>query len=367
MKLGGLFSGIGGIELGLQRAGFELEWLCEPNPYRRAVLERRFPGIPIHEDIRYVNSATADPVDALCGGFPCQDFSNSGRRAGIGGSGGWLWTEFARTIGELRPRVVLMENVSGLLVRGFGEVIGDLAKIGYDAEWSCFPASAMGAPHRRDRVWIVAYPGVSPDSDGQGSQGRRPPTPTRHGGPTGQLAGWGTEGWSSESGIQRVAYGSTSGLDRSESDVDDQRSGAQASAEGSSDSDLLRDVREQSESSEASSGLRDSGADHGDLSELSHEDRTGEGNLGEGSGEGSQLRGVRASGDSSERSSEQDVRLSLSEQEGQGERRETVADLPRVAYGVPNRVERLEAIGDSVVVPIVTRIGTEILKVFDES
>src|SRR5208282_3242190 len=93
----------------------------------------------------------------LCGGFPCQDISNAGKRAGIDGERSGLWSEFARLIGELRPRYAIMENVAALLGRGLERVLGDLASIGYDAEWHCIPASAVGAPHRRDRVWIVAY------------------------------------------------------------------------------------------------------------------------------------------------------------------------------------------------------------------
>ena len=98
------------------------------------------------------------PVDVLCGGFPCQDLSVAGRGAGIDGARSGLWAEYARLIRELRPRYVVVENVPALLVRGLGRVLGDLAALGYDAEWDCLPASAFGAPHRRDRVWIVAYP-----------------------------------------------------------------------------------------------------------------------------------------------------------------------------------------------------------------
>ena len=96
-------------------------------------------------------------IDLICGGFPCQDISVAGKGAGIGGSRSGLWTEYARIIGEVRPRYVIVENVAALLDRGLERVLGDLAALGYDAEWHCIPASAVGAPHRRDRVWIVAY------------------------------------------------------------------------------------------------------------------------------------------------------------------------------------------------------------------
>jgi DNA (cytosine-5)-methyltransferase 1 len=108
-------------------------------------------------------------VDVLAGGFPCQDLSYAGKGAGIDGERSGLWGEYARLIRELRPRYVVVENVTALLARGMGRVLGDLAACGYDAEWDCIPAAAVGAPHRRDRVWIVAYP------NGAGLEGHRGP------------------------------------------------------------------------------------------------------------------------------------------------------------------------------------------------
>jgi DNA (cytosine-5)-methyltransferase 1 len=96
-------------------------------------------------------------VDLICGGFPCQDISVAGRGAGIEGARSGLWGEYARIIGEVRPRYVIVENVAALLGRGIERVLGDLATLGFDAEWHCIPASSVGAPHRRDRVWIVAF------------------------------------------------------------------------------------------------------------------------------------------------------------------------------------------------------------------
>jgi hypothetical protein len=99
-------------------------------------------------------------VDVLCGGFPCQDISLAGRGAGLAGERSGLWREFARLIGELRPRYVIVENVPALTSRGLDVVLADLAACGFDAEWDHLPASAFGAPHRRDRIWLVAYPAV---------------------------------------------------------------------------------------------------------------------------------------------------------------------------------------------------------------
>jgi len=131
-------------------------WQSEIDSYASAVLRKHWPHVPNHGDIRTITAASVERPDVLCGGFPCQDISNAGKRAGIDGERSGLWSEYARVIGELRPRYVIVENVSALLGRGLERVLGDLAALGFDAEWHCIPASAVGAPHRRDRLWIVA-------------------------------------------------------------------------------------------------------------------------------------------------------------------------------------------------------------------
>jgi DNA (cytosine-5)-methyltransferase 1 len=163
-----LFSGIGGFSLGLERTGgFRTVAFCEVLPKPRHLLNHYWPDVPCYDD---VNTLTAErlaadgiSVDALCGGFPCQDLSYAGKGAGLDGARSGLWFQIARLLRELRDigrpvRLVYLENVSALLGRGLGVVLGDLAALGYDAEWDCIPASAVGAPHRRDRIWIVAYP-----------------------------------------------------------------------------------------------------------------------------------------------------------------------------------------------------------------
>jgi DNA (cytosine-5)-methyltransferase 1 len=157
-----LFSGIGGFSLGLERTGgFKTVAFCEIEEYPRRVLAKHWPDVPCYKDIRELSAqhlfADGISVDVICGGFPCQDISIAGKGAGLAGERSGLWSHYARLIGELRPRYVLVENVAALLGRGLGDVLGDLAALGYDAEWHCIPASAVGAPHRRDRVWIVAY------------------------------------------------------------------------------------------------------------------------------------------------------------------------------------------------------------------
>lgn len=166
-----LFSGIGGFSLGLERTGgFETVAFCEIEPFPRRVLAKHWPEVPCYEDVRTLtaNLLARDgiAVDVITGGFPCQDISTAGRLAGIkDGTRSGLWSEIVRLIGELRPKYVIVENVANLLSGPsdrpggwFGRVLGDLAECGYDAEWENIPASALGAPHRRERVWIVAYP-----------------------------------------------------------------------------------------------------------------------------------------------------------------------------------------------------------------
>ena len=135
-------------------------FFCEVDPFCRSILRRHWPGIPIYEDIRELRGADLPPVDVLCGGFPCQDVSlaAAGKRKGITGKRSGLWHEYARLIEEIRPGYVIIENVPGLLAAGVEAVLQDLAAVGYDAEWEVLPAAAVGAPHRRERVFLVAYP-----------------------------------------------------------------------------------------------------------------------------------------------------------------------------------------------------------------
>lgn len=151
-----LFSGVGGISLGLERGGHETVAFCEIDPYAQAVLHKNWPGVPIHDDITTLGFS--EPVDLVAAGFPCQDISSAGLRAGLAGERSGLFWHILRAVRMVGQPRLLLENVAALLGRGMGTVLGSLAEIGYDAEWHCIPASAVGAPHNRDRVWIVADP-----------------------------------------------------------------------------------------------------------------------------------------------------------------------------------------------------------------
>jgi DNA (cytosine-5)-methyltransferase 1 len=163
LRIGSLFSGAGLCDLGFHRAGFVHRFFCEVDPYCRRVLARHWPGVPIFEDVRDIDPAMLPEVDVLSGGFPCQDVSCGGRRAGITtNTRSGLWYEFKRIIASTKPRYIVIENVKGLLSKGMEIVLQDLADIGCAAEWQSIPAALFGAPHLRERIFIVAYP----DSDG---------------------------------------------------------------------------------------------------------------------------------------------------------------------------------------------------------
>lgn len=205
LSVGSLFSGIGGFDLGLERAGMRVVWQCETEPFCRAALAKHWPGVLCYADIRDLRGADVRPIDVLCGGFPCQDISTIGPGTGISGSRSGLWGEFARLIGELRPRYVIVENSAALRTRGLGRVLGDLAARGYDAEWDCVQARAVGAPHSRDRIWIVAYPARDAEAgaaSSAGAVGKRAGAGGEQGGAPGRSS-W----WAVEPSVGRVADG----------------------------------------------------------------------------------------------------------------------------------------------------------------
>jgi len=231
MRFLSLFAGIGGFDLGLERAGMECVGQVEIDPFCQKVLAKHWPDVKRMTDIRDVKGDEFGPVDLISGGFPCQDISLAGRGAGLTGERSGLWFEYARIIGEVGPRWVIIENVPALRSRGFVTVLQNLSTLGYDAEWHCMPASHVGAPHRRDRIWIVAYPtgsrGQACCGDGVGRCGEAVAHPNREGLPLGQRETIGrgivrdtgktataSSWWLSEPDVGRVALGVPSRVDR---------------------------------------------------------------------------------------------------------------------------------------------------------
>lgn len=216
LKVLDLFSGIGGFSLGLERAGMQTMAFCEIDAKAMLVLKKHWPNVPVYEDVTKLNREILErdgitDIDVICGGFPCQDISLAGKGAGLAGERSGLWFEFHRIIAEIRPRYAIIENVSALRSRGLDQVLRSLAEIGYDAEWHCIPASAVGAPHRRDRIWIVAYP-HDQDRSCQCADGVADAD--------GESLGWITEPWGQRShwlvepDVGRVANGVPGRVDR---------------------------------------------------------------------------------------------------------------------------------------------------------
>jgi DNA (cytosine-5)-methyltransferase 1 len=151
------FSGIGGFSLAARwLGGIETVAFVEREPFCQQILRKHWPTVPIHDDIR---TFQPDPgsADIVCGGFPCQDISQAGKGAGLAGSRSGLFYELLRVVRLVGPRYIVLENVAAITYRGMDDVLGALAEAGYDAEWACIPAAAVGACHRRDRWWCVAY------------------------------------------------------------------------------------------------------------------------------------------------------------------------------------------------------------------
>lgn len=157
LTFGSLFAGIGGFDLGFERAGMTCKWQVEIDDYATKVLEKHWPHVHRERDIRQCGKHNLEPVDVICGGFPCQDVSRNGSMSGVYGQRTGLFQEAVRVVREIRPECVVLENVSGLLDGGIGEVLWNLAEIGFDAEWDVLPACAVGADQIRERVFILAY------------------------------------------------------------------------------------------------------------------------------------------------------------------------------------------------------------------
>jgi DNA (cytosine-5)-methyltransferase 1 len=211
MRIGSLFAGIGGLELGLERAGVgHTVWQVEIDPFCREVLARHWPDAVRYEDVTEVDWSGVEPVEVLCGGFPCQPFSIAGGRRGVADDR-WMWPAFADCIRVARPRYVVVENVTSLVrdADAFGWMLGDLHECGFDAWWDVLPASAFGAPHRRTRLFLVAHP------PGEGLEGRLGPTTLRE--TQRQLPnrlGKAGMGWPSPPRTPRVGYGLPDWVDR---------------------------------------------------------------------------------------------------------------------------------------------------------
>lgn len=217
MKVLELFAGIGGIGLGLERTGgFKVHWQVEIEPYAQKVLQKNWPDAYLHDDVKTFPPADLHcDADVIAGGFPCQDISTAGSGEGLTGARSGLFFEIVRIAQRLRPKYLLLENVAALIVRGMGDVLRELAKIGYDAQWHCLPASAVGAPHRRDRVFIVADTNIIRQSgSGEFVQSIRAKAFENWKASQFKPERFASQ-WETEPGVGRVVNGISSGVDRS--------------------------------------------------------------------------------------------------------------------------------------------------------
>jgi DNA (cytosine-5)-methyltransferase 1 len=203
-----MFAGIGGLELGLERAGMTVKWQVENDPYCQRALAKHWPDVKRHDDVKTFppKDWTDDELDVnlITAGFPCQDLSVAGKGAGLQGERSGLFYEIIRLAGIIRPKYLLLENVPALLARGMGTVLRELAQVGYDAQWHCIPAASVGAPHRRDRIFIIA----NANSAGRCEQRRTQPVQAKLASP--KCSSW----WAIEPGVGRVADGVPRRVDR---------------------------------------------------------------------------------------------------------------------------------------------------------
>ena len=317
LTVGSLFSGIGGLDLGLERAGHKVIWQSEIDPYACKVLKKHWPEVPNHGDIKQIDWRAVEPVDIICGGYPCQPFSTAGKRRGADDPR-HLWRWVREAISELRPRYAILENVRGHLSLGGVQVLGELAEIGYDAEWRVVSAAGVGAPHRRDRIIIVAYPSQ------QFSDGRR------------------------------LGFGARTIEQWEEIQITTGRSGgtlADSNGDYSSDGRQCEDVQSKDQSwRNDGSG---SGSDFGQIGMGSARETSS--NVGNST---SSSRRVTQSHDLRPRIWQASkLGESNSAARSIGDWWEVEPSVGRVAHGIPNRVDRLRGLGNAVVPQVAEYIG----------
>jgi DNA (cytosine-5)-methyltransferase 1 len=304
-----LFSGIGGMDLGLERAGMKVVYHSEIEPYACSVLKKHWPDVPNLGDIKLIKWKELENVDLIAGGYPCQPFSSAGKRRGKEDPR-HLWPYVLEAIRELRPRYALMENVRGHLSLGFREVLADLAACGYSAEWQLIPASSLGAPHRRDRIFFVAYP----DRE----------RPHR------------TEIDATEAGKPSFSNAARRGEEMADSEIF-----------GSDERGHLDDSGKAREWGSVQGEARGSGRSMGDSEGIF--------------GDGSRPR------QSEELASLSGAEIHLSETRGRLSTPystiwQTEPDVGRVAHGVPSRVDRLRGLGNAVVPQVAEFVGRKIME-----
>ena len=353
--VGSLFTGIAGLDLGLERAGFEVIWQSEIDPYACRVLAKHYPHVPNLGDITQIDWSHVRRPDLVCGGYPCQPFSFAGSRNGTDDPR-HLWPHMARCLRLLRPRWALLENVPGHLSLGFDTVIADLAALGYDMEWESIPAAAVGAPHLRWRIFVVAHAEYSGQlaggTDDQRGSGRTATVPRGSGqfpAITIRLAGEGRKALADAAGgrfeDQRQPWRDGAEVSRAGGDGEPAHV-ADAECRGSHcDADNPRPRQPDA------SGRRRGTEPAGRRSAWTVADAQ------RLVGASSELRGVFADAAPPGRQHRTDRCGG-----GDGDHWAVEPDVGRVANGIPNRVDRLRCLGNAVVPQVAEYVGRCILE-----
>ena len=357
LRYGSLFSGIGGIDLGMDMAGFECAWQVEIDDYCRQILDKHWPGVPKYKDIYELKGEEIEPVDILCGGFPCQPVSVAGKRGGVDDER-WLWDEFYRLICELRPRWVVAENVTGLFSansgRAFAGVLRDLAESGYDAVWDVYPAGGpggVGAPHRRERVFIVAHTDRSKQAKKSGdvreelkvSEVDRENISTVVSGRGGKDVANTTSKrtWKNNRGVRKRISGTSGrqGTDTKE-DVADSKSKRHGRRTGKKRRITKRELQQEKQRrSKVGSETEGRSRSHGDVSDTDKKRLQ----------RGKKTRDVEGKG--------QDGQKYIARCNKGAEQWAVEPNVGRVANGVSNRVDRLKTLGNAVVPQVAYKVA----------
>ncbi len=349
LTVGSLFSGIGGLDLGLERAGMKVIWQSEIDPYACKVLSKHWPEVVNHGDIKKINWEEIERPNVICGGYPCQPFSTAGKRRGEEDSR-HLWPWVREAISRLRPDYAILENVRGHLSMGGLSVIGELASIGYDAEWRVVSAASVGANHRRDRIIIVAYPQSQYGNVGNNHTGVSAQSETLS-----ELRNSG--------GTKNVAYPNNSGNGTSKCNFDRDR---QAYEQGqgivpqfgscrccqimaNTDSERLERSCRIQEPSKKHEGFDFQSPTNGRSSTLADDEceRHGE---------------HRVKGDARQKNSRWVYHGTREEGYVGWQWWESEPDVGRVAHGIPSRVDRLRGLGNAVVPQVAEVIGRLVME-----
>lgn len=343
LTFGSLFAGIGGFDLGLERAGMSCVWQVEIDDYASKVLAKHWPKVQREKDIKECSAKNLKAVDLICGGFPCQDISQAGRGAGLAGEKSGLWFEMLRVIGDLQPRWVLVENVSAFAQRGLSTAVSGLSEIGYDCEWSVVSAQDVGAPHIRRRLWLIGRHTNSQSKSAQPVNARA----------SSRLSKFINQSSPAGAHCQSNAQPADTNSKRLESR--EEKPHAQLSNKQERDSGQMGEKIPHTDNKRV----------QGRYSQLAAQDQHGQTNT-------SVPCGANVSDTDSDRlqdSGQGRTETGAAYGSSQGSGREWWATEPaicRVAHGIPRRVDRLKCLGNAVVPQVVEAIGRCIIEADQE-